>query len=487
MPILINNFQKGQSSSPYLLDGAFSKSQNLDVFSQKGIARINYLPTASSGAATDLMRHFSPASNSATTFYSTDDSDNVYVIDPTASPFTISQKEGIAADSVLHWKGYLLGFTVSNLKYFDSPNWVNFADTDTFSSAVGHPFLNSINDGKLYFCSGRDIDVLIEDTNFNPSDNATYTFTKGVFTLPEGYMARGISELGIYLVIAAISVTSGFTERKNPITTYFFWDRSASTADRILELPAKRMTNMLGIGGTIFIAGGEMGKIYTLTESGLEFYTQLPFDYDNGKVISIGPKLDIISMAWWQDMLLVGASNNSTTGLYPIGIYAVKNKRISHLCLPSEGLDGSTKRIWIGAIYSYDEQTFFFAWKNITDNTQGIDKVITSGNRQTSYSSYLESIFTPVATRGSKKSFDKVEVQLARPLQTGEGVRIKWRKNINDSWTTLGTQTFATNGAVSSLEFPGIHNLENIQIRYEATTGASSKNTPLLLEIRLLP
>jgi len=115
-----------------------------------------------------------------------------------------------------------------------------------------------------------------------------------------------------------------------------------------------------------------------------------------------------------------------------------------------------------------------------------LDRIITSGNRQISYSSYFESLFYPVGTRGGKKSFDKVEVQLARPLQTGEGVKIKWRKNINDSFTTLGTRDYATDGAMSSLEFAGIHNCENIQIRCELTCAASSQNTPYITEVRLI-
>ena len=50
MPVIISNFQKGQSSSQYVTDGAYAKSQNLDVFSQQGIARINYLPVDQDGS-----------------------------------------------------------------------------------------------------------------------------------------------------------------------------------------------------------------------------------------------------------------------------------------------------------------------------------------------------------------------------------------------------------------------------------------------------
>ena len=70
--------------------------------------------------------------------------------------------------------------------------------------------------------------------------------------------------------------------------------------------------------------------------------------------------------------------------------------------------------------------------------------------------------------------------------QTGAEMPSFYRDNINDSWTTLGTWDFATYGAKSSYIFPaGIHKVENIQIKIELTTGASSKNTPFLQEVRL--
>src|SRR3990167_1348244 len=491
--LIIKDFHQGQSSSPYVRNGAFARSQNLDVFSQSGIARINYLPVAATGTIDDLLISITRSSVSPTTFYAASNSNKAYVIGPTTNPVTISgllESNPTSGKYVLHWKGYLLTFTTNNLKYFDTPNWTNLAGSPLFSQATIHNYLVSKNDGRVYFCDGRYISVLYETSgqNFTPSNVATFndgnwSGTHQVFTLPEEYQALGLAELGRYLIIAAVNIDNNFSESKNPITAYFFWDRSASTVDQILELSEKRMTNLLGIGGTIFISGGDKGKIWKITESGLQFHNQIPFDYDNEKTIQIGG-LGYPSMVWWQDMLLVGVSSSS--GLYPAGIYGIKDNKIAHLFLTSEGFDGSTKNISIGSIYSYDEGTFFFGWKNITDGTIGLDRIITSGNRQISYSSYFESLFYPVGTRGGKKSFDKVEVQLARPLQTGEGVKIKWRKNINDSFTTLGTRDYATDGAMSSLEFAGIHNCENIQIRCELTCAASSQNTPYITEVRLI-
>ena len=49
------------------------------------------------------------------------------------------------------------------------------------------------------------------------------------------------------------------------------------------------------------------------------------------------------------------------------------------------------------------------------------------------------------------------------------------------------TMDFTTLGAVTSYKSPlTVQGIENIQLRVELTTGASSTNTPYLLEVRLI-
>lgn len=492
--MIISNFQQGLSPSPYVAGGAFAKSVNLDVFSQEGIARINYLPSAVTGTMADLPLFASKLSTDASNFLVADDSNNAYLVNVSAGTFS-GQGSATCGKYVLSWKGYTIGIAAAKPQYLSGTTWTDFHNSPTFSasSAYHYPFI-SRNDGKIYICSGRYIDVLSETAgqNFNPASDSTFGLSAGAFKLPEEYIAVGLAELGSYLVISAISVvyvTGSPQQSSNPVTTYFLWDRANTTADNIFEIPEKGLTNLINVGNTIFCSGGEKGKIYQLSESGYQLYAQIPFDYDSGKTIQIG-QTGFPSMAWWRDMLLVGVSSSDyatgVEGLNPAGIYGIKNGRIAHQFLPNEGYDGSTKKIKIGFIFVLDETTFYFGWENTTDSTYGIDKVVTSGYRVPSYASYLESGFYQIGTKDAKKSFDKVEVQLARPLQTGEGVRIKYRGNINDSWTTLGTQTYTSNGAVSSLTFSGIHNLENIQIRCDLTTGASSSNTPYVLYVNLI-
>ena len=209
MPDLnINNFHRGQTSSPYLSDGAFSKSQNLDIFSQKGIARINYLPTAGASDPTDLIRWLTRASNSATTFYGADDSSKAYVIDPTVATHTVTAK-GTSGKYVFHWKGYLLSISGANLKYNSTgTTWVNLDGNPTISNSPDALFvLESVQDGKIYIATGNNINILYETgaDDFDPTDATSFNDnnwagTSDAFSLPEGYKATGLAELGIWII-----------------------------------------------------------------------------------------------------------------------------------------------------------------------------------------------------------------------------------------------------------------------------------------------
>ena len=378
--MIISNYQNGQSSSLYTSDGAFSKSVNLDVFSQQGIARINYLPSAVTGTMANLPLFASKLSTDTSNFLVSDDGNNAYLINASAGTFS-GQGSATCGKYALSWKGYTINFTTAKPQYLATNTWTDFHGSPAFSasSAYHYPFI-SRNDGKIYICSGRYIDMLAETAgqDFNPASNTTFTLTAGAFVLPEEYIAVGSAELGQYLIISTISVcyiTGTPAQSSAPITTYFVWDRAATTADNIFEIPEKGLTNLVNVGNMVFCSGGDKGKIYQLTESGYQPYAQIPFDYDSGKTIQIG-QAGFPSMAWWKDMLLVGVSSSDYTasveGLNPAGIYAIKNGKIAHQFLPSEGYDGSTKKIVIGFIFVANETTFYFGWKNTTDSTYGI-------------------------------------------------------------------------------------------------------------------
>jgi len=486
--ITINNFKKGQTTSPYTSDGAFARCKNLDVASQPGMARINYLPVLA-GTPASLL-----------TSCSVDTSGNLYMAGggyayivavgtPGITDITGTGGTASAALSIGFWEGYNISAITTKLRYstIAAPStWADF-DTDeptTMTDLSTHNIFTSEWDGHLYVTNGKYVARLRKvGATFNPADDATYIWSSDAFELPPGYTAIGISEIDNLLVISAYWTTAYKT-------IFFFWNRADTASEFVFELDEPDIMSLTKVGRNVFATGGKRGNIYKVNLYGVTPWQRIPFDYDNAEEMKTYNGIGTCKgMAWWNNRLMVGVGNNvNTGGTFNCGLYAVDGNSVYHAHTISSGKDGSDTKVQIGAIATISDM-LVYSWTTTTSapvTAYGVDIVKFSNNRQTSYVSNLESLFYPVGLFNEKKSFDRVEVQLARPLQTGEGVQIKYRKNINDSWTTLGTQTYATNGAVSSLIFPGIHNAENIQIRVELTTGASSKNTPYLKEVHLI-
>lgn len=117
--------------------------------------------------------------------------------------------------------------------------------------------------------------------------------------------------------------------------------------------------------------------------------------------------------------------------------------------------------------------------------TYGIDlTTATSYAYTTDYSGYFDSPLYVVGSIKDPRSFTEMEFELAKKLATGEGIRILYRTNLTDSFTTMGTYTFANLGAIiSHHDIPGIPACEMIQIRV-ALLGTST-TTPQFKSLTL--
>jgi hypothetical protein len=117
-------------------------------------------------------------------------------------------------------------------------------------------------------------------------------------------------------------------------------------------------------------------------------------------------------------------------------------------------------------------------------STYFLDVVKDTNNRLPS-GCYLETPLLRAGYKMQKGSVDRIEVILARPLQTGESFTLSYKRYTGDTYVTLATKSFTTDGAQTTFVLPGIKNIENLQFKIELSTGASSKNTPMITEISL--
>jgi len=495
--ITINNFQKGQASSPYLADGAFAMSKSIDIHTQPGILRSNFLPTLA-GTPGHLLTSY--AVDNASVLYMAGN-DYIYTVDYDNATPAITSIKGTAPNDVdalgvAVWEGYLLGQELAKIRYaaLATPSvWGDFDATTptTLTSLVEHNIFNSVWDGSLYVTNGQYIAKLslVSGATFDPTSDATYSFADDAFKLPKGYFAMGISEIDNMLVIAAkFAVTTATGKYK---TVFFFWDRTSTTAEYIYEIDEAGIFNLFKKGRKVYAAGGIYCNIYEIGLFGVNLWKKIPFDFGYWRPpYTIGGGNGSRPMSTWNGNLVIGIGHlNSAGDFNPCGIYTVTDNSISHSYNPSSGDYGSDNTLEIGVIAPMDDY-LLYSWRKTGDSTvNGLDIVKTSNYRTITYASYFETLMYPVGLYNDKNSFDRVEVQLARGLEDGDGIKIEYRTKVdptNATWTTLGTQTYTTNGAASSLTFPGIHNIENIQLKISLTSKSPSRSSAWIKEVYLI-
>jgi hypothetical protein len=144
----------------------------------------------------------------------------------------------------------------------------------------------------------------------------------------------------------------------------------------------------------------------------------------------------------------------------------------------STEVTGGTNPLIIGALLGITRDQFVVGWRDNT--TYGIDRLsTTSFAYTTNYSGYFETPMYQMGTYLNKRKFNSMDFYLAKELAASEGIRIKFRINLTDSFTTLGTYTTTNIGTgVTSFHDDkiSIPEFEQIQIRCELL--GTSTTTP---------
>jgi hypothetical protein len=463
--IRINNFQKGKSSSPYVGDGAYWNSQSLDIHGQPGIARINYKPVGVSTNVTGRVTSIKPLFGVGGDAVIAPGGNVHRILDRAVSTLTNASGD---AYYVLPWLGYVLATGTTTLKATAINAGMDGAWTTVSSSlenTTNHKMTPSMADGICYFPNDNKVASLTQKAGqtFDPTNAATFTLTLAKLTIPTGYQIESVEDFGRYLAVFA-DITGADT------TVIYLWDRSDSQlADAQFVIREKRMTRTLEHHGDIYITGGTRGNIYKLSESGLRKYAQIiPQDFDNYKDINTGGNMSTTtltyeSMAMWKDKLMVAVTvplaNNASVG----GLYSVKDGAVNQEIVPSNGLVDGTMVLNSMSVVKGE---LLFAWSG-PSSTYGID-FLRDDNKRAADECYIESLVYQAGTHIRPANFSQVEIQLSKPLRTGEVVKLYYRTDVTASWTSLGEHSFATAGAVSSLLFPrALNGIRNIQFRVE--------------------
>jgi hypothetical protein len=494
-PLIIEAPRQGIAQSPHI---GFGNVRNLDIYSVPGVAKLNnILAKVSSTNVTATVKWIVRDPVTVANFYAVDSAGTVYVSTNSGASFAAlgSQPSSAGAGQGLAiWKDYLWCPRATAMDLYGplsgSPSWTNaWSGLTMDTDSLWHPLFVSELDDKLYGGAGRYIFSISEDTGetFAPATSTTYTATARALTLPANIKVKCLAELSNNLMIGTWKGTNIYDFNSAII---YPWDGSSITYNQPIFIKENGVNAMLSDNGSLYILAGIGGLIYK--SNGIQAWPigKIPLsvsDISGGKYLEPYPG----AIMTFKGKLYFALSSSTTSGKIVsdgIGIYSLYETgdenilNLEHF-ISSEST-GSANATVIGALLPISRDQFLCGWRDNT--TYGIDLLsTTSFSYSTSYSGYFESPLYQVGTFLNRKPFSQIEFYLAKELAASEGIRVKFRINLTDSWTTIGTYTTSNirTGEISFNDAVNIPACENLQIRCELL--GTSTTTPELLRIIL--
>lgn len=390
------------------------------------------------------------------------------------------------------------GGTVSGTHYFRVWKSGSIAEgsgtptTPITSDNLFHPLLVSKLDGKLYGGAGNQILKMSQVTTFNPFDSSTYTFTTSALTtaLPSDYRIKCLAELGSNLMIGT---WKGTTVTDFPIADIFPWDTTSTALGNPIIINDYGVHALKTFGSYLIIWAGVNGRIYRSDGVNFSEVARLPMDVTSAEYVIWSPG----AVAIYKGRIFFGTGNVSSA-LPGQGVYSLQFTSKENILVlehtNSQETDGSSESTVITALCPITGDTILAGFSS--GGSVGIDHTTTGNYAYTT--AYLYQYFdTPlyvVGTKDNKRKFTQVSFLFAKPLATGEGIRISYRTNLNASFTTMGTWTKDVAGttqigaAISFQDTPKITDTtgqmgcEMVQFRV-ALLGTTT-TTPQLKQVR---
>ena len=456
MKITINAPRQGIAQSPHV---GFADVRNMDIDSIEGIARLNNIMVKKSGATVVaqvnwIVRH--PVTT--TEVYALDSAGTVYKSADSGATWAVlagSSSTSAHGNGLAIWNNYLFVARDTKLDVCGdgsgtgiiAANWT--LDWQTIDSDVlWHPLYISDNDNKLYGGAGKYIFSVEELTTFDPATGGTFTFTQQALDLPDDYRIKCLEELGNNLMIGTWQGTNVTDIRKANI---YPWDRSSVSFTQPIKIDTYGVHAMKNNGNSLIVLAGTNGIVYSCNGASAWAIGQLPQDLSGGKYLEFYPG----ALVNYKDKMFFGVGQGGTTTISGMGVYSLKQTGNGNILnfehTVSTLSDGSLKPLKPSALLPMSRDTLLMAWRD--DTTYGIDlTTATSYAYTTDYSGYFDSPLYEIGNVDNKAKPNQIELHLGKPLATGEGVQIKYRKSLSDSWVTVKTMAYADNkvGAMTS-------------------------------------
>lgn len=334
-------------------------------------------------------------------------------------------------------------------------------------------------DGYMYFTNGQYIGKI---TDITGGSSPTVTSTSNALDLKKGIYAVSMAELGSRLMIGTQRGYS-YSQRHNFTGADIYpWDRVSSSFNLPVRVNENGMNAMISHQNQIYFSAGNDGNIYVTDGTNYQKVKRLPFNRSGFYVASSWVYLNGMCVSQ-RGNLLVGLSANydanspTTTGIWEI---ALQQGYPTHLPYFSRDNNlGQTSNVRFGSVRVLDDNNLAIGVQS--GSTYELSKTATTLN--TSYTAKWRTEMFMVGTRKSRKSYSNLEFLLTRPLLANQGIKISYRKNLQDDFTVIGTWDYSTLGGVISHETKAlIADAEMVQFEIALTYSSAifGKNLNLI-------
>ena len=479
-PIVIKNFYAGVGESEFLGNG---DTINCDLDWRKGVVRINNLPTTSTFSfdefplwivANEAISDQVWALGDSGTLYRGTASTNAWSTAhvPTSSP---GNGQGLQV-----WKNYAFRLRRTQIDTFGpldgsaimTQNWQS-VDDDT----LWHPMIVG-QDDILYGGAGRYVFSIQEasGSTFTPGTASTYTFSSRALDLPQDERIRAVGELGKNLMSGTWKGANIYEQK---VANIYPWDRVSDSFNLPLRLHENGIQAMINVNNLLYFFNGIEGKLNVTDGTSIQELARIPqqvMDLTGGVFLEVYPG----SVMYHEDKIMFGLSRGDGSHGH-VWSYDLKT---GALALENTISSGTAVGNRIGGLLSTARETYLIGWRD-SNNLEGID-LVGNTTRYTDYSAMVTSGYLQIGTASQPQITSEIEISLARPLATGQGVQLQYRTNLSAGFTPVpgGTIDFATYGGIQQRNISFRVEVANgIQIRARLTTGSSSSTSPELAQI----
>jgi hypothetical protein len=469
--LVINEFQKGIAESPHV---GFQDMHHLDVSTYPGIATPNAQPDIQNSVS-GLWKW--SARDSAGTVYALSDNGTLYIA-ANQSAISGNTKTQAHGNGLAYWHNYIFVFRDNVIDVYN-PNtatWTNGWQTMASGDIEFHPAVAG-QDDILYYGDGSYVGAISEKAGktFDPADTTTYTFNSIALTLPKQYRIKCIAELGVNLMLGTIVGSSFWGGANN--ADIFPWDRSSDTYRLPIRINDVGVHQMITKGNKLYAVVGTQPKVYVSDGYNVEKLRAIPssvMSFSQGGSVNLYPGAIMTS----NNKILFGVSTLTTGIAAPgnVGIWGITPEGVlTYEYQLAQGLVTGENSYLVGMLALSSTSTILAGYQY--SGTSWAD--IIGSNPTDSYISYLQSALYEVGTSFSKKKFYQAMAVLAKPLTANDGLVIKARQGLSDSFTTIGTIEY-TGAGKSSFTLPfKMASVSTIQVRAEL------KGSIQLKEVRL--